>query len=278
MYQMQDLVVRINWCFQKMTSSNWSDIRNNTTLHSFYWIHEGSGVFHTDQTYQVEPGMLFYMEPGLRMRMASSTESPLLMSMVLFECCAVHFSTGQWQMPAAVPRLDLPFVKKFNGDIALKLDSTFRDVTHTWVPTNPDSELESSTILLRLIAKLHQQEQAPVQEEQAFERYARIKKEIENHFAEPLHIEQMAREHAISVSYLRKLFLKHIHLPPKDYLTAIRMQHAERYLTYTNHTLRVIAHACGYSDEFHFSKAFRKWKGVAPTEFRNGVAQVLGKC
>lgn len=215
MYQTQDLVVRINWCFRKLTSSNWSDIRNNTTLHSFYWIHEGSGVFRTDQTYQVEPGMLFYMEPGLHMRMTSSAESPLIISMVLFECCAVQFSMGLWQMPVVVPRLDLPFVKKLQGDFALELDSAFRDVTQMWVPSNTDSELESSAHLLRLIARLHQQKQAPLQTDQAFERYVCIKQEMEHHFAEPLHIEQLARKHALSVSYLRKLFLKYT-TPPKS--------------------------------------------------------------
>ncbi|WP_339265558.1 helix-turn-helix transcriptional regulator [Paenibacillus sp. FSL K6-1330] len=78
----------------------------------------------------------------------------------------------------------------------------------------------------------------------------------------------MAKKHAISESYLRKLFMKHLHVSPKDYLTDIRMRHAERYLAYTSYTLRFIANACGFHDEFHFSKAFHKYKGVAPAEFR----------
>ncbi|MFE0555198.1 helix-turn-helix domain-containing protein [Paenibacillus sp. NPDC058910] len=32
--------------------------------------------------------------------------------------------------------------------------------------------------------------------------------------------------------------------------------------------LRFIANACGFHDEFHFNKAFHKYKGIAPAEFR----------
>ncbi|MBT2764665.1 helix-turn-helix transcriptional regulator [Paenibacillus sp. ISL-20] len=59
-----------------------------------------------------------------------------------------------------------------------------------------------------------------------------------------------------------------LHVSPKDYLTDIRMRHAERYLAYTSYTLRFIANTCGFHDEFHFSKAFHKYKGIAPAEFR----------
>lgn len=267
MYEARDLVVRINWTFRKTTSSDWSDIRNNTAVHSFYWIHEGSGIFHTDQAYPVSQGMLFYMEPGLQMRMKSAPETPLTISMVLFECCSLHHCRSEWQLPQSVQRLEIPFMAHYLGERAIGMDHAFSELTRAWVPGNTESELESSALLLRLIARLHQQNKPPLIEP-AYEAYQRIKSDIEEHYADPLHIGALAKRHAISESYLRKLFMKHLHVSPKDYLTDIRMRHAERYLAYTSYTLRFIANACGYHDEFHFSKAFHKYKGMAPAAFR----------
>ncbi|MGG4343060.1 helix-turn-helix transcriptional regulator [Paenibacillus lautus] len=267
MYNTRDLVVRINWTFRKTTSSDWSDIRNNTAVHSFYWIHEGSGIFHTDQAYPVSQGMLFYMEPGLQMRMESAPEAPLTISMVLFECCSLHHCRSEWQLPQSVQRLDIPFTAHYLGERTIGLEHAFSEITRTWVPGNTESELESSALLLRLIAKLHQQNKPPIMEP-AYEAYQRIKSDIEEHYADPLQIGALAKKHAISESYLRKLFMKHLHVSPKDYLTDIRMRHAERYLAYTSYSLRFIANVCGFHDEFHFSKVFHKYKGMAPSAFR----------
>ena len=43
---------------------------------------------------------------------------------------------------------------------------------------------------------------------------------------------------------------------------------AKRQLTFTNHSIKEIAHALGYKDASYFSKAFKKQTGVAPQSYK----------
>ncbi len=46
------------------------------------------------------------------------------------------------------------------------------------------------------------------------------------------------------------------------------MQHAARRLAETNLGLAAIAAEVGYRSEFAFSRAFKRWAGVAPGSYR----------
>ncbi|NGZ77640.1 helix-turn-helix transcriptional regulator, partial [Saccharibacillus alkalitolerans] len=91
---------------------------------------------------------------------------------------------------------------------------------------------------------------------------------IGRRFAEPLTAERLASELNVSASHLRKIFLRYAGETPKSYISALRLRHAERYLLHTDMKLHAIAGACGYGDEFHFSRTFKKRKGLSPSAFR----------
>lgn len=268
MYNPLDLVVRIVWSSRKQTPMDWSDIRNNTSVHTFYWIHEGKGTFHTeDQTYEVIQGMLFYMEPGAQMHMENSKESPLTISMILFDCCAISYQTPEWQLPQPIHRMDIPFFSRYHSERALRLDHAFNEITESWLLGNHYREMESCALLLKLLAILHRPDHFS-EPGNTTSIIFKIKEELETRFEEQLFIREIASKYAISESYLRKMFMSHIGQSPKEYLTEVRLRQSERYLTYTNYTFKRIARQCGYHDEYHFSKAFRNWKGVSPSTFR----------
>ncbi|NMO98199.1 AraC family transcriptional regulator [Paenibacillus lemnae] len=270
MYTVDDLSVRIDWVLLKTTEPFWQDIRHNRSVHSFYWIHKGSGTFlcaGENEAHAVQKGMLFYMEPGLSMSMESSVDDPLQITMVLFQCSITCYENQQWKMPQQLARLNIPFKQQVLGQDALDLDDAFRQMVHSWLPDIPERNLYVCGTLMQILAKLHSPEQVqdPEGPEQAFQR---IKRYMQQHYESTFRIGDLARSEGISVSYLRKLFIKHLSVSPKDYLIQIRMQHAERYLIFTRLPVHAIARSCGYRDEFQFSKAFSKHAGQSPLKFR----------
>jgi AraC-like DNA-binding protein len=56
--------------------------------------------------------------------------------------------------------------------------------------------------------------------------------------------------------------------PPLTYLTRWRMARATRILQTTNQPLSEVAARVGYEADAAFSKAFKRWTGLAPGEFR----------
>jgi AraC-like DNA-binding protein len=83
---------------------------------------------------------------------------------------------------------------------------------------------------------------------------------------EALSIEKVAREMAVSVRTLQK------HLEAEgvifsDLLKDIRQRLAKKYLR-ENYTVEQITYLLGFSEPSVFRKAFKKWSGVTPREYR----------
>jgi AraC-like DNA-binding protein len=58
-----------------------------------------------------------------------------------------------------------------------------------------------------------------------------------------------------------------------DIVEEAKMKSANRMISQSDCTLAEIAHGLGYSDQAHFTRAFRRWNGVSPGVFRRLKAQ-----
>ena len=91
---------------------------------------------------------------------------------------------------------------------------------------------------------------------------------IQNHYSEPLHIEEIARYVGLNRSYLSTLFKKHTGLSPLKYLQNFRLTKAAYLLSMTQLSIASIAFSCGYQEPESFHKIFRKTTGLSPGKYR----------
>lgn len=91
---------------------------------------------------------------------------------------------------------------------------------------------------------------------------------IDDHFREKLSIESLARVSNMSESAFRRVFAKIMEMPPGAYVTTIRINHARKLLSQTDKTIGDIAEECGFYDQSHLEKAFKRERGVTPGEYR----------
>ena len=68
----------------------------------------------------------------------------------------------------------------------------------------------------------------------------------------------------MSEVHFRRIFLATLGVSPVKYLTSLRMNKAKILLSLRENTVTQIAEACGYSDVYYFSKAFKRHFGVSP--------------
>lgn len=81
-------------------------------------------------------------------------------------------------------------------------------------------------------------------------------------------LEELAREVGVSRSVLAERFVHFVGVPPMQYLSQWRMQLASTLLSGTSMTLVEIAGRVGYGSEAALSRAYKRWVGVAPAEWR----------
>lgn len=84
-------------------------------------------------------------------------------------------------------------------------------------------------------------------------------------------LEELASEAATSRSALVERFTHLVGCPPIQYLTQWRMQIAAKRLADDPRAkVAAVAHDVGYESEAAFSRAFRKFVGRSPSEWRTG--------
>lgn len=93
---------------------------------------------------------------------------------------------------------------------------------------------------------------------------------IHTDYAQPLQLSSVAETCGVSPAYLSRLFSEHLQTNFVDYLTGVRLARAEELLQSQEIPVKEIAQAVGFSDANYFSRIFRKYKGVTPTEFKTG--------
>ena len=78
----------------------------------------------------------------------------------------------------------------------------------------------------------------------------------------------------LNYDYIRKLFKKETGITPADYLLKERMALAQKLISseisnkFSHYSVSQIAEACGYSEPLYFSRVFKKYYGVAPSEYK----------
>lgn len=107
---------------------------------------------------------------------------------------------------------------------------------------------------------------------------AGIRTYMAQHFHEPLSIEQLAGMAGLKPKYFSDLFKKTYGQSMMDYLTDLRISRAKQYLYESDYLLREIAQKVGYSDEFYFSRKFKKETGMPPSAFVRQKKRRIAAC
>ena len=90
---------------------------------------------------------------------------------------------------------------------------------------------------------------------------------MEKHFASPLSVGEIAAAVGISQSHLRSLFRRTWGEPPVRYLNRVRVERAKEMLASGQFPLEEIAVACGFQNEYYFSRVFKEFTGISPGRY-----------
>jgi AraC-like DNA-binding protein len=77
----------------------------------------------------------------------------------------------------------------------------------------------------------------------------------------------LAKKMGISEVYLRKLFLSHCGMTPRQYVLEERFKKAKQMLVDTPFTVASISEDCGFASVYHFCRTFKKRIGMTPTQY-----------
>lgn len=100
-----------------------------------------------------------------------------------------------------------------------------------------------------------------------------IKEYIDANYCTNIRITMFAEKYFFSIEYLTKLFKNRYHYSIYEYVLKLRMERAKELLENKENKIIDIAERLGYADNHYFSKAFRNYYGISPSQFRNNLEE-----
>ena len=99
---------------------------------------------------------------------------------------------------------------------------------------------------------------------------------INNHYTQPIRMENLARSFGVSVSYLSHEFARFTNRSVYDYVLYRRVMLARQQMLGTA-SLNDIAYQCGFNDYSNFLRSFSKIVGMSPSQYRKQLRQYSKK-
>lgn len=91
---------------------------------------------------------------------------------------------------------------------------------------------------------------------------------MQSYFNGPISIEDICQVVHLSPHYFIRLFKQQTGQTPYQYLMAIRVQRAQEMLEKSNYSMGEVAALCGFVNAGHFATLFKRYAGVAPSDYR----------
>ncbi|OCT11094.1 hypothetical protein A8709_05220 [Paenibacillus pectinilyticus] len=98
---------------------------------------------------------------------------------------------------------------------------------------------------------------------------------ITDHYNSPgLSLANVAKELFVSGTHLSTLFKQELGINFLDYVHQYRIEKAKAMLQTSNTKIQLIAKEVGYFDDPHFTRTFKKWVGMLPSQYKKQMVQV----
>ena len=91
---------------------------------------------------------------------------------------------------------------------------------------------------------------------------------IDKHLDGRLRVSELAKECHLSHSNFAAKFHRQYGMSCKEYIERMKLFKSEEYLMYTDQDLSMISQQIGFSDQSHFIRCFKKFRGMTPRQFR----------
>ncbi len=182
-----------------------------------------------------------------------------------------------------LPNIDLYQIECFPENITENQRKEYEQIcdslvqlTRYYMKDSPTYNLESHGILLQVLALLlrsfstittrHFQDV----DQLTRERIQIIMTYVDQHYAEPISLQDICDELGLGKEYFCRFFKKYMHLSFLNYVNEIRLSHVYRDLQTTDLPISEIMEQNGFTNQKLFNRTFKEQYGCTPSEARKG--------
>lgn len=233
-----------------------------------HYVVAGEGSFHCmAQEYHLQQGSSFFIFPGELSSYKAATDNPWYYRWIGFRGEQAESILNQIGISQHQPVLGT------DPQTSRRVSVLFHRIQQTLHRAQPNCDLTVGGYMRLLFAEyareremIHPEQRKPKSDaERQVEQAIRW---LTLQYSQPVSIDSMSQSLGYHRTHLSKIFKAHTGLSPMQFLLKIRMERA-KLLLYENLTIEQVASSVGFADPLYFSKQFKKWYDMSPSEFRS---------
>ncbi|MCL2244838.1 MAG: AraC family transcriptional regulator [Treponema sp.] len=228
------------------------------------YITRGEGIFTCDDnTYQVKPGSVMLLLPGLKHKYKPLHETGWNEYWVGFK--GVFFlrllEEGRFS-PANI---------FFQTGLHNSIISFFNQIFDEVRSQKPLYQFKTSALILSLLAEILTRERRMEQPNYYEEIIAKAKHLMESNVYSAINVPVISDQLGISASRLNEIFKTYTSMTPYQYYIQIKIHRAESLLEQENISVKDAAYRMGFDDQYYFSRLFKNKTGISPSDWKKFI-------
>lgn len=261
-----NMVPYIRYSVERKCSAGWFINTRSIPDHEFVLITGGSGFVTIEgKTSQAMRGKLFYFYPGLLHSMKSMDEDPLEFLAIHYSYAYIGYSNDDWSIKPGDDVLPIKTVSDINSH--LKVSTLMSEINKKRAVNNPDNDLYIRALFMQMLHTIILETQSRSINYSNLKRVEKVIRYIQNNTKSTLAVKDLAKLACISPDYLSSIFKSYTGYPIVTYINRQKINIAKNILMEKQLKVKDVALLSGFKDEFYFSRLFKKFEGISPSEF-----------
>jgi AraC-like DNA-binding protein len=239
----------------------------------YYLIHHilsGKGVYTCgNRTFELSKGDSFVIEPGMLVGYTADHKDPWNYCWI-----AVKGSRTKELLNHVGMDWSSPVIHTHNNN---NLGKWFDKIQSTFKIRKKGGGIRANGYIYMLLSDFQEVLQPEVlmemEAQSKIERHVKqVAQQLTIQYAEPISIEDLAASYGYNRAYFSQMFKTYNHVTPVTFLLNLRIGKARQLLRERLElTIEQIAYSVGFNDPLYFSKQFKRFYKISPSQYRKSV-------
>jgi len=265
----KNLFFHVHYCNSMLSGGvlNYSKKINKTLkYHELILITGGKGhIIFPHKRYEVKDGVLLYLCPNVQYSVNIDVEDPLCFMVVHFSYLNVMFNGNKWGITEGPNTLRLDSVQVLKD--YYQVNNIFKKLVEDWTLKLPGYEFITKTLLQQLLIEIYKSKKRNSPNYSTSLKVEKIIEYMRSNISNKLILKDLSELVQLSSSYLSKVFKATTGYSIIEFFNKIKVDKAKEIIIEDDKKIKEVAQMLGFTDEFYFSRIFKKIEGVSPSEF-----------